>query len=91
MLVAMPNATRHEQIEEEFRGILAAAGLPQPEDVAHMRRALVFLWYETKAFVLVDLSELPDDGADALASLDLEALRGDVTDAPMPGGFADTA
>lgn len=56
-----------------------------------MRRALVFLWYETKAFVLVDLSELPDDGADALASLDLEALRGDVTDAPMPGGFADTA
>jgi hypothetical protein len=54
----MPNATRHQQIEEEFRGMLAAAGLPQPEEVAHMRRALVFLWYETKAFVLVDLAEL---------------------------------
>jgi hypothetical protein len=87
----MPNATRHEHIEEEFRGMLAAAGLPQPDDVAHMRRALVFLWYETKAFVLVDLSELPD-GADALAGLDLDALRDDVTGAPpLRGGFADAA
>jgi hypothetical protein len=52
----MPNATRHEEIEEEFRDMLATAGLPQPDDVAHMRRVLVFLWYESKAFVLVDLS-----------------------------------
>jgi hypothetical protein len=87
----MPNVTRHEHIEEKFCGMLAAAGLPQRDDLARMRRALVFLWYETKAFVLVELSDLPD-GADALASLDLDALRDDVTGAPpLRGGFADAA
>jgi hypothetical protein len=84
----MPNRARHKDIEEEFRGMVAAAGLPQPDDVAHMRRAIVFLWYETKAFVLVDLDEM-SEGADPLAGLDVDALRDDLTGLPLPGAFAD--
>lgn len=57
----MPNPTRHQQVEDAFRDLLAGAGLPQPDEAAHLHRAVAFLWYETKAFVLVDLDELPDD------------------------------
>ena len=85
---------RHQQIEQQFRAMLRAAGLPEPDDVAQLRLAIVFLWYETKAFVLVDLEGLPED-ADVLEGFDVERLREDLT-VPLGlpgivGGFADAA
>ena len=49
-----------------MRELLASVNLPAPDDVAHVSRAVIFLWYETKAFVLVDLEEIPE-GDDPLA------------------------
>ena len=75
---------RHRQVEERFRDIVAGAGLPEPDDVAHLRQVVIFLWYETKAFLLVDLDEAPED--DPLEGLDLAALAADVLpDPPLPG------
>ena len=62
-----------------MRQLLAAAGLPAPDDVGHVSRAVIFLWYETKAFVLVDLEEIPD-GEDPLDGLDLTQLAIDLGD-----------
>ena len=44
-----------------MRELLRTAGLPAPDETAHLARAVIFIWYDTKAFVLVDLDELPDD------------------------------
>ena len=84
----MTTSTRHQEIEDAFRKLVAEAGLPQPDEAAHLTRALVFLWYETKAFVLVDLEELPE-GADPLDGLDLDRLQLDVS-GYFPPGFAET-
>ena len=62
-----------------MRQLLAAADLPAPDDVAHVSRAVIFLWYETKAFVLVDLEEVPD-GDDPLDGLDVTQLAIDLGD-----------
>ena len=56
-----------------MRELLADAGLPAPDDVAHVTRAVIFIWYETKAFVLVALDEVPD-GEDPLDGLDVTQL-----------------
>jgi hypothetical protein len=69
----------HRQVEDRMRELLAAAGLPAPEDVAHLSRAVIFVWYETKAFVLVDLEEIPD-GDDPLDGLDVTQLAIDLDD-----------
>ncbi len=63
-----------------MRDLLAAADLPAPDDVGHLSRAVVFIWYETKAFVLVDLEELPD-GDDPLDGLDVTQLAIDLDEA----------
>ena len=60
-----------------MRQLLDAAGLPAPDDVAKLRRAVIFIWYDTKAFVLVDLEEIPD-GDDPLEGLDVTQLAIDV-------------
>lgn len=86
----MTTSPRHKEIEERFLQLVADAGLPAPDDTARLRRALVFLWYDTKAFVLVDLDELPDD-VELLDGLDLDALRIDILGPPMDFGFAETA
>jgi hypothetical protein len=70
---------RHQLVEDRMREILAAAGLPVPDDIAHVSRAVIFLWYETKAFVLVDLEEVPD-GEDPLDGLDVNQLAIDLAD-----------
>jgi hypothetical protein len=70
-----PSPDRHPDVEARFRELVAGAGLPEPDDVAHLRRVVIFLWYETKAFVLIDLDEAPDDPLDGL---DLAALAADV-------------
>ena len=62
-----------------MRELLAEADLPAPDDVAHVSRAVIFLWYETKAFVLVDLDEVPD-GEDPLDGLDVNQLAVDLDD-----------
>ena len=85
----MTNSLHHQQIEQRFLETVRNAGLPAPDDVARLSRALVFLWYDTKAFVLIDLEELPQ-GEDPLDGLDLDWLRADLMAAP-DGGFAETA
>jgi hypothetical protein len=42
---------------------------------------VIFVWYETKAFVLVDLEEIPD-GDDPLDGLDVTQLAIDLDDHP---------
>jgi len=67
-----------------MRSLLAEQGLPEPDDIAHVSRAVIFLWYETKAFVLVDLEEMPPDG-DPLEGLDVRQLAIDLEDDPFDG------
>ena len=73
--------------------LIESAGLPAPDDVGHLSRAVVFIWYDTKAFVLVDLDEIPPDG-DPLEGFDAamlaEDLDVDAADLPL-GGYAETA
>ena len=83
----MSPTPRHQQVEDRMRELLAAAGLPAPDDVAHVSRAVIFLWYETKAFVLVDLEEVPD-GDDPLGGLDVGRLALDLDDSV---GFIEAA
>jgi hypothetical protein len=82
---------RHQLVEERMRELLAAADLPAPDDIAHLSRAVIFLWYETKAFVLVDLDEMPE-GEDPLDGLDVNQLaidlNGELDDA---NGFIEAA
>ena len=75
----MSLSPRHHLVEGRMRELLAAADLPAPDDVAHVSRAVIFLWYETKAFVLVDLEEIPD-GEDPLDGLDVNQLAIDLND-----------
>lgn len=75
----MTPAPRHKKVEDRMRELLTSAGLPAPDDVAHVSRAVIFLWYETKAFVLVDLEEVPD-GEDPLDGLDVTQLANDLDD-----------
>ena len=63
-----------------MRELLAAADLPAPDDVAHVSRAVIFLWYETKAFVLVDLEEIPT-ATTRSTGLDVTQLAIDLDDA----------
>jgi hypothetical protein len=82
---------RHQLVEDRMRELLAAADLPAPDDIAHVSRAVIFLWYDTKAFVLVDLDEMPDE-ADPLDGLDLNQLAIDLTDdLPDLPGFIEAA
>jgi hypothetical protein len=87
----MTTSPRHQQIEDRMRELLAAAGLPAPDDVAHVSRAVIFVWYETKAFVLVDLEEIPD-GEDPLDGLDVTQFAIDLDDdLPDAPGFIEAA
>ncbi len=78
---------RHHAVEERMRELLESAGLPAPDETALLSRAVIFIWYETKAFVLVDLDEMPDEG-DPLDGLDVVRLAADIEGFP---GFAETA
>ena len=73
----MTTSPLHQEIEDRFLDLVQDAGLPAPDDTARLSKALIFLWYESKAFVLVDLDELPA-GESPLEGLDLDALRDDV-------------
>jgi hypothetical protein len=74
-----------------MRELLDAAGLQAPDDVGHLSRAVIFIWYETKAFVLVDLEEVPD-GDDPLDGLDVTQLAIDLDEnLPDVGGFVEAA
>ena len=75
-----------------MRELLSDPGLPDPDDVAHVSRAVIFLWYETKAFVLVDLEEIPD-GDDPLDGLDVAQLAIDLDDEvpDYAAGFIEAA
>lgn len=83
----MSQSKRHQEVEERMRELLRNAGLPAPDETAHLSRAVIFIWYDTKAFVLVDLDELPDD-AEPLEGLDVVQLAADIEGFP---GFAETA
>jgi hypothetical protein len=72
----MTSPDRHHQAEARFRDLLAEAGFPQPDEVAHLRRCLIFLWEPSKFVVLVDLDELPD-GDDPFDGFDPRRLLPD--------------
>jgi hypothetical protein len=76
---------RHQLVEDRLLELLDSAGLPHPDDIAHLSRAVIFLWYDTKAFVLVDLDEMPD--GDPMDGLDILQLAADLG----VGGFAEAA
>ena len=80
----MHRSSRHDEVEDRFLDLLDDAGLPGPDDVAHLSRALVFVWYEPRALVLVDLDELPDDRPDPFAGFDVGALAADLGDGRPP-------
>ena len=77
----MTRSTPQQNVEDQLRELLTGASLPHPDDVAHLERAVVFLWYDSKAFLLVDLDEAPQD--DPLAGLDLNALEADIRGWPL--------
>jgi hypothetical protein len=78
----------HEQLEQDFLDLVARAGIPAPDDTARLERALIFLWYQTKAFVLIDLDEMPPD--DPFRGFDVELLREDVLGpSALPDFFAE--
>ena len=65
----MTNHDRHRRAEARFRALLAESGFPEPDEVAYLRRCLIFLWELSKLVVLIDLDELapgddPFDGFD---------------------------
>jgi hypothetical protein len=72
----MPERARHDHAEAHFRALLDESGLPQPDEVAHLRRCLIFLWEPSKFIVLIDLDELVP-GDDPFAGFDAAALFGD--------------
>ena len=65
----MPPPDRHHRAEARFLDLLAEAGLPAPDEIAHLRTCLIFLWEPSKSVVLIDLDELPA-GEDPFAGLD---------------------
>jgi hypothetical protein len=87
----MHQTPRHRQVEDRMRELLTAAGLPAPDDVAHVSRAVLFVWYEPKALLLVDLEEIPD-GDDPLDGLDVSQLASDLDDElPFRDSFVEAA
>jgi hypothetical protein len=88
MLAGMTDTTRHAEIETRFRELLREADVPPPDETAHLSRAVIFVWFDSKAFVLIDLDELPADDALLFDGLDVDVLRADVFGMPFPPGFA---
>ena len=58
----MQPTARHREAEAGFRRLLEAGGLPQPDEVELRADGLLFLWYEQKLAVVVDLEERADCG-----------------------------
>jgi hypothetical protein len=69
----MPDSVCHDHAEARFRALLDASGLPQPDEVAHLRRCLIFLWEASQSVVLIDLDELAP-GGDPFAGFDAGEL-----------------
>ncbi len=77
----MTDHARHVHAEEHFRALLAESGFPQPDEVAHLRRCLIFLWEPSRFVVLIDLDELAP-GDDPFAGFDPALLLTDDGFAP---------
>lgn len=54
----MTKRPTHQQVEERFREILAAAQQPAPDECSRWRDCVVFGWREPRAIVAVDLDEV---------------------------------
>jgi hypothetical protein len=48
----------HATAERTFRELLRTNGMPQPDEVAHWRDAVLFGWHDSRAIVVVDLDEV---------------------------------
>ena len=72
----MTDHTRHVHAEAHFLALLAESRLSQPDEVAHLRRCLIFLWEPSKFVVLIDLDELAP-GDDPLEGFDPALLLTD--------------
>jgi hypothetical protein len=71
-------ASRHQQLEQRFRELLCCADLPDPDEVAHLRRSVLFVWHESKSLVLVDLDELSEqeDPLEGINAVELASILG---------------
>jgi hypothetical protein len=79
----MTEPHHHDLTETRFRELLAEAGLPEPDECAHLQRTLVFLWHATKAIVVIDLDEVPVE-PEPLAGFDARLLADDILAGPGP-------
>jgi hypothetical protein len=58
----MPIMSEHEAAERSLRALLPRAGLPEPDEVEYRESSVLFLWYETKLAVVVDLATANENG-----------------------------
>jgi len=57
----MHPSPRHQAAERDFRDLLRDAELDQPDDVEYRYDELLFLWYDPKLAVIVELGDSPCD------------------------------
>ena len=59
----MPPTTRHQAAEAAFRRLIDEGELAEPDEVQYTDDSVVFLWYESKLCVVIDLDD-PDQPQD---------------------------
>lgn len=57
----MSRRTDHATAEHRFRALLERSDLPEPDEVAHFRDSIVFCWHDSRAVVVVDLDDPPEE------------------------------
>jgi hypothetical protein len=63
----MEPTPRHRRAEEDFRRLIASAGLEAPDGVEYASSSLVFRWEGPKLAVVVDLEDGVEDAERRLA------------------------
>jgi hypothetical protein len=49
--------TKHQEVETQFRKLLADSSLPEPDAVGYEPESVVFYWTEPKLAVFVDFDD----------------------------------
>ena len=71
---AMTERPDHATAESTFRQLLRSNGMPEPDEVAYWRDAIVFGWRDSKAIVVVDLDEADLDEMALATGPDVQLL-----------------
>ena len=80
----MPPTTRHQAAETAFRRLIDDGELAEPDEVQYTDDSVVFLWYESKLCVVVDLDDpdRPQDAPSGSASISASGPATSVAAAP---------